>query len=58
LSLGLPTALSAVTELPARVLGRHDIGHLRPGGAANLVVLDDNLALRQVVIHGVPADSH
>jgi N-acetylglucosamine-6-phosphate deacetylase len=58
LSLGLATALSAVTELPARVLGRHDIGHLRPGGAANLVVLDDNLALRQVVINGVPGDSH
>jgi N-acetylglucosamine-6-phosphate deacetylase len=58
LSLGLATALSAVTELPARVLGRRDIGHLRPGGAANLVVLDDNLALRQVVIDGVPSDSH
>jgi N-acetylglucosamine-6-phosphate deacetylase len=55
LSLGLTTALAAVTELPARVLGRHDIGHLRPGGAANLVVLDDSLALRQVVINGVPA---
>jgi N-acetylglucosamine-6-phosphate deacetylase len=54
LSLGLATALSAVTELPARVLGRRDIGHLRPGGAANLVVLDDNLALRQVVINGMP----
>jgi N-acetylglucosamine-6-phosphate deacetylase len=40
------------------VLGRHDVGHLHPGGAANLVVLDDNLALRQVVINGVPADSH
>jgi N-acetylglucosamine-6-phosphate deacetylase len=58
LSLGLATALAAVTELPARVLGRHDVGHLHPGAAANLVVLDDNLALRQVVINGVPADSH
>jgi N-acetylglucosamine-6-phosphate deacetylase len=58
LSLGLPTALSAVTELPARVLGRHDIGHLRPGEAANLVVLDDNLALRQVLINGMQSDSH
>jgi len=55
LSLGMATALAAVTELPARVLGRQDIGYLRPGGAANLVVLDDSLALRQVVINGVPA---
>jgi N-acetylglucosamine-6-phosphate deacetylase len=55
LSLGMATALAAVTELPARVLGRQDIGHLHPGGAANLVVLDDSLALRQVVINGVPA---
>ncbi len=52
LSLGMATALAAVTELPARVLGRQDIGYLRPGGAANLVVLDDSLALRQVVING------
>jgi len=57
LSLGLAPALAAVTELPARVLGRRDIGHLRPGGAANLVVLDDNLALRHVVINGVPTGS-
>jgi N-acetylglucosamine-6-phosphate deacetylase len=55
LSFGIATALAAVTELPARVLDRQDIGHLRPGGAANLVVLDDSLALRQVVINGVPA---
>jgi len=54
LSLGMATALAAVTELPARVLGRQDIGYLRPGGAANLVVLDDSLAVRQVVINGVP----
>ncbi len=58
LSLGLPTALGAVTELPARVLGRHDIGHLRPGARANVVVLDDNLALRQVLISGVPVPGH
>jgi N-acetylglucosamine-6-phosphate deacetylase len=58
LSLGLPTALVAVTELPARVLGRHDIGHLHPGAPANLVVLDDHLALRQVLINGVPVPGH
>ncbi len=58
LSLGLTTALAAVTELPARVLGRQDIGYLRPGAAANLVLLDDNLALRQVVINGLPIAGH
>ena len=55
LSLGMATALAAVTELPAGVLGGQDVGYLHPGGAANLVVLDDNLTLRQVVINGVAA---
>ena len=57
LSLGMATALAAVTELPARVLGRRDIGYLRPGAPADLVVLDDNLALRQVVINGASRSS-
>ncbi|MGP8209593.1 MAG: N-acetylmuramic acid 6-phosphate etherase [Acidimicrobiales bacterium] len=52
LSVALPEALGAATQGPARVLGRADVGYLRPGGAANLVVLDDRLELRDVVVDG------
>ncbi len=56
LSLGLAEALAAVTERPARVLGRHDVGHLREGSPANLVVLDDRLELCDVLVSGRPID--
>ena len=56
LSLGLAEALVAVTERPARVLGRHDVGHLREGSPANLVVLDDRLELCDVLVSGRPID--
>jgi N-acetylglucosamine-6-phosphate deacetylase len=52
LSVGLTEALSAVTEGPARALRRADIGHLRQGGPANLVVLDDRFELRDVLMDG------
>jgi N-acetylglucosamine-6-phosphate deacetylase len=52
LSVDLTEALDAVTEGPARVLGRADIGHLRQGRPANLVVLDDRLELKDVLIDG------
>jgi len=52
LSVGLAEALAAVTERPARVLGRADVGHLRPGSPAHLVVLDDRLELRDVLVSG------
>jgi N-acetylglucosamine-6-phosphate deacetylase len=54
LSLGLEQVLAAATERPARVLGRDDIGHIRRGGRANLVVLDDHLGLHDVLIDGEP----
>jgi N-acetylglucosamine-6-phosphate deacetylase len=48
----LPEALKAVTERPARVLGRADVGSLRQGRPANLVVLDDRLELKEVLVNG------
>ena len=48
--------LAAVTERPAGVLGRHDVGHLREGSPANLVVLDDRLELCDVLVSGRPID--
>ncbi len=46
-ALGIPLAevLAAVTETPARLLGRSDIGQLVPGARADIVVLDDALAV-------------
>lgn len=46
-ALGVPLAevLAAVTEIPARLLGRSDIGRLVPGARADIVVLDDALTV-------------
>jgi N-acetylglucosamine-6-phosphate deacetylase len=52
--LGVPLveAVDAVTRAPARVLGRDDVGVLRPGAAADVVVLDDDLAVTGVMVGG------
>ena len=52
LSIRLIDALAAVTERPARVLGMKEVGHLREGHPADLVVLDDRLELRDVLVSG------
>lgn len=54
--LGVPfvEAVDAVTRTPARILGLEDrIGVLRPGAAADLVVLDDGLAVERVLLGGL-----
>jgi N-acetylglucosamine-6-phosphate deacetylase len=52
--LGVPIAeaVDAVTRAPARILGRSDVGRLSVGGPADLVVLDDDLAVRDVLVAG------
>lgn len=54
--LGIPlaAALRAATEAPARMARRPDLGRLEPGARADLVVLDDSLALRRVLLDGRP----
>jgi N-acetylglucosamine-6-phosphate deacetylase len=52
--LGAPLvqALEAASRVPARVLGRDDLGTLRPGARADVVVLDDRLELSRVLLSG------
>ena len=45
-------ALSAASAVPARVLGRDDLGTIAPGSRADVLVLDDSLELRRVVLAG------
>jgi N-acetylglucosamine-6-phosphate deacetylase len=53
-ALGAPLvdALAAATSVPARVVRRPDLGVLRQGGDADVVVLDDRLELRAVLRAG------
>ena len=49
-ALGVPfeAAVGAATAVPARFLGRADVGVLEPGGPADVVVLDDRLEIVSV----------
>ena len=40
---GLADAVAAATRIPADLIGRPDLGRIRPGAAADLVWLDDGL---------------
>jgi N-acetylglucosamine-6-phosphate deacetylase len=53
-ALGVPLAdaVGAATVVPARVARRSDLGALRPGAPADLVVLDDALEIRTVLVGG------
>jgi N-acetylglucosamine-6-phosphate deacetylase len=53
--LGLPPAeaVDAGTRVPARVLGRTDIGVLESGARADLAVLDDDLRVTRVLRAGI-----
>jgi N-acetylglucosamine-6-phosphate deacetylase len=56
-ALGVPLldAIAAATSVPARVLGDGSLGVIRVGGPADLVVLDDALEVRSVVVAGQEA---
>jgi N-acetylglucosamine-6-phosphate deacetylase len=53
-SLGAPVAaaLAAATQVPARIAGRPELGTLRPGSAADVVILDDRLEVVRVLVRG------
>jgi len=50
--LSLPAAAAAATRIPADLIGRPDLGRLRPGAAADLVWLSPELRTRATWIAG------
>ncbi|NNF10939.1 MAG: N-acetylglucosamine-6-phosphate deacetylase [Acidimicrobiia bacterium] len=52
IGIGLESAIHAATAVPARVMGRSDLGTLRVGGPADLVVLDDRLEPVRTLVGG------
>ena len=52
--LGAPlaAALAAASEVPARIAGRDDVGRLEPGAEADVVIVDDSLAIERVLVAG------
>ena len=55
LGADLAAALHAATAVPARIARRADLGRLRPGAPADVVVLDDRLEVRRVLVGGADA---
>lgn len=51
---GIVEAVSTVTEVPARLLGRQDLGRITVGGGADVLIVEPNLALVSVFKDGVP----
>jgi N-acetylglucosamine-6-phosphate deacetylase len=53
-ALGVPLAhaVGAAATVPARIAGRLDLGSLRPGAGADVVVLDDDLELHRTLVAG------
>jgi N-acetylglucosamine-6-phosphate deacetylase len=52
LGIALGDALRAASEVPARVVRRPDLGRLVPGAPADVVILDDRLEVRRVLVDG------
>ncbi len=52
LGISFEGAVGAATDVPARILGRLDVGVLEPGGPADVVVLDDRLDIVRVLCGG------
>lgn len=45
-------AIASVTHVPARLIGRPELGTLRPGTTADIAVLDDDLHVTRTLIDG------
>lgn len=56
LGVGVEAALAAVTEIPAQLLHRSDIGCLALGLRGDVVLLEDDLTVRDTYLGGNPVD--
>ena len=54
IGIDLADVLAAASEVPARLLGNHDLAQIRVGGPASLVVLGEDLEIGEVIIEGRP----
>ena len=52
LGASLEDALAAATGVPARIVGRTDLGRLAVGAPADVVVLDDRLEVQRTLVTG------
>lgn len=52
LGASLVDAAEAASRVPARLLGRDDLGTLRPGARADVAVLDDELRIGRTLVRG------
>ncbi|MGI8574381.1 MAG: N-acetylglucosamine-6-phosphate deacetylase, partial [Egibacteraceae bacterium] len=52
LGVPLPEAVDAATGVPARLVGREDLGLLVAGTVADIIVLDDRLELQACLVDG------
>ena len=43
-----------MTAVPAGLVGRKELGSLHPGAPADLVVLEDDLTVRETWVGGTP----
>jgi N-acetylglucosamine-6-phosphate deacetylase len=55
LGASVEAALTAASEVPARIAARPDLGRLAPGTAADVLVLDDGLEIMRVLVDGEDA---
>jgi N-acetylglucosamine-6-phosphate deacetylase len=52
LGVALEEALAAASTVPARIVGRNDLGRLAVGAPADVVVLDDRLEVQRALVAG------
>lgn len=50
--MSLPEAVASLTTIPARAIGRPDLGTLRVGAVSDAVLLDEGLRVRAVWVEG------
>jgi N-acetylglucosamine-6-phosphate deacetylase len=55
LGASVEAGLSAASALPAQIAGRPELGTLAPGTVADVLVLDDGLEIRRVLVGGEDA---